>query len=51
MRGMLQHDYGVAPSDLHWFMGGLNSFTEQPLIALNLPGNVRLDRLPAGTTL
>jgi 4,5-dihydroxyphthalate decarboxylase len=51
MRGMLQHDYGVAPSDLHWFMGGLNSFTEQPLIALNLPSNVRLDRLAAGTTL
>jgi 4,5-dihydroxyphthalate decarboxylase len=51
MRGMLQHDYGVAPSDLRWFMGGLNSFTEQPLIALNLPDNVRLDRLPAGTTL
>ncbi len=51
MRGMLQHDYGVAPSDLHWFMGGLNSFTEPPLIALNLPKNVRLDRLPAGATL
>jgi 4,5-dihydroxyphthalate decarboxylase len=51
MRGMLQHDYGVAPSDLHWFMGGLNTFTEQPLIALNLPRNVRLDFLPAGETL
>ncbi len=51
MRGMLQHDYGVAPSDLHWFMGGLNSFTEPPLIALNLPKNVRLDRLPAGAML
>src|ERR1700716_2048915 len=51
MRGMLQHDYGVAPSDLHWFMGGLNSFTEPPLIPLNLPKNVRLDFLPAGKTL
>lgn len=51
MRGMLQHDYGVAPSDLHWFMGGLNTFTEQPLIALNLPNNVRLDFLKAGETL
>ena len=47
MRGMLQHDYGVAPSDLHWFMGGLNTFTEQPLIALNLPKNVQLDFLAA----
>jgi 4,5-dihydroxyphthalate decarboxylase len=51
MRGMLQHDYGVAPSDLHWFMGGLNTFTEQPLIALNLPKNVRLDFLKPGETL
>ena len=51
MRGMLQHDYGVAPSDLHWFMGGLNTFTEPPLIALNLPKNVRLDFLKPGETL
>ena len=51
MRGMLQHDYGVAPSDLHWFMGGLNSSTEQPLIPLDLPKDVRLDFLPAGRTL
>jgi 4,5-dihydroxyphthalate decarboxylase len=51
MRGMLQHDYGVAPSDLHWFMGGLNTFTEQPLIPLDLPKDVKLDFLAAGATL
>jgi 4,5-dihydroxyphthalate decarboxylase len=51
MRGMLQHDYGVAPSDLHWFIGGLNTMTEQPLIALDLPQDVRLDVLKAGRTL
>jgi 4,5-dihydroxyphthalate decarboxylase len=51
MRGMLQHEYGVAPSDLHWHMGGLKTFTEQPLIPLNLPKDVRLDFLPAGQTL
>jgi 4,5-dihydroxyphthalate decarboxylase len=51
MRGMLQHDHGVAPSDLHWFMGGLNTFTEQPLIPLNLPEDVRLDFLGPGQTL
>jgi 4,5-dihydroxyphthalate decarboxylase len=51
MRGMLQHEYGVAPCDLHWFMGGLNTFTEQPLIPLDLPKDVRLDFLPAGSTL
>jgi 4,5-dihydroxyphthalate decarboxylase len=51
MRGMLQHDHGVAPSDLHWFMGGLNTFTEQPLIALDLPKSVRLEFLGPGATL
>jgi 4,5-dihydroxyphthalate decarboxylase len=51
MRGMLQHDYGVAPSDLHWFLGGLNTPTEQPLISLDLPKSVRLDFLKAGETL
>ncbi len=51
MRGMLLHDYGVAPSDLHWFIGGLNTATEQPLIALDLPKDVRLDALEAGQTL
>ena len=51
MRGMLQHDYGVKPSDMHWFMGGLKTFTEQPLIPLDLPKDVKLDYLAAGKTL
>jgi hypothetical protein len=51
MRGMLQHDYGVKPQDMHWFMGGLNSFVEPPLIALNLPNEIRLDFLSGSQTL
>jgi 4,5-dihydroxyphthalate decarboxylase len=51
MRGMLQHEYGVRDSDMHWFMGGLNTFTEQPLIPLNLPERVKLDFLTGGQTL
>jgi 4,5-dihydroxyphthalate decarboxylase len=51
LRGMLQHDYGVLGSDMHWFMGGLNSFVEPPLIPLNLPKNIKLDFLAAGQTL
>ena len=43
MRGMLQHDYGVKAQDMHWFMGGLNSFVEPPLIPLDLPKDIRLD--------
>ena len=51
MRGMLQHDYGVNAADMHWFMGGLNSFVEPPLIPLNLPPEIKLEFLAAGQTL
>ena len=51
IKGMLQHDYAVAPSDMEWFMGGLEQPTDRPLIPLDLPGNVKLDFLPAGETL
>ncbi len=37
MRGFLQHDYGIKSEDMHWFMGGLTTFVEPPLIPLNLP--------------
>ncbi len=51
MRGMLQHDYGLKSHDMHWFMGGLNTFLEPPLIALDLPKSIRLDFLTGGETL
>jgi 4,5-dihydroxyphthalate decarboxylase len=51
MRGMLQHEYGIKSEDMHWFMGGLNTFVEQPLIPLNLPKAVRLDFLSGTQTL
>jgi 4,5-dihydroxyphthalate decarboxylase len=51
MRGMLQDDYGVKTQEMHWFMGGLNSFVEPPLIALDLPSSIKLDFLSAGQTL
>ena len=46
MRGMLEHDYGIKSEDMHWFMGGLNTFVEQPLIPLNLhygKGRIKLE--------
>ena len=51
MRGMLQHDYGVKAQDMHWFMGGLNSFVEPPLIPLDLPKDISLDFLSGAQTL
>jgi 4,5-dihydroxyphthalate decarboxylase len=51
MRGMLEHDYRVKAEDMHWFMGGLNTFVEKPLIPLNLPKAVKLDFLSGTQTL
>ena len=51
MKGMLEHDYGVKQSQMHWFMGGLDKLTEVPLIPLDLPKDVRLDFVPEGDTL
>jgi 4,5-dihydroxyphthalate decarboxylase len=51
MRGFLQHDYGIKSEDMHWFMGGLNTFVEQPLIPLNLPQAIKLDFLSGHQTL
>lgn len=51
MRGMLQHEYGVAPTDMHWFMGGLTAAADRPLLPLKLPADTRLDFLAPGQTL
>ena len=51
MRGMLQDEYGLRASDMHWFMGGLTAPTERPLIPLDLPADVKLEFLPDGETL
>ena len=51
MRGMLQHDYGVAPEGMHWFIGGLSKPGEKQRLAVNLPPNLKHEFLPAGQTL
>ena len=51
MNGMMQHEYGVALEDIHWFIGGLDSPTSRPVIALNLPEKVKVDFLPSNQTL
>lgn len=51
MKGLLQDEYGVRPEDIRWFIGGLNTPTEKPLIPLNLPKAPAIEFLPAGHTL
>ncbi len=51
MKGMLQDEYGVAPRDLRWTMGGLTKAVEKPLIPLNLPTDISLEFAGPGQTL
>src|SRR5262245_3176824 len=51
IKGMLQDEYGVKPEDLRWFIGGLSTPTEPPLVPLNLPNKIALEFLPRGHTL
>lgn len=51
IKGMLQDDYGLRASDMHWFMGGLTTPTQSPLIPLDLPPSIQLELLPAGRAL
>jgi len=51
MRGLLQHDFGVKPQEVHWFMGGLDAPVQRPLIPLELPPDIRLDFLAGEETL
>jgi 4,5-dihydroxyphthalate decarboxylase len=51
IKGFLSDEFGVQPSDINWFIGGLNTPTEKPLIPLNLPKDVSLEFLGPGRTL
>lgn len=51
LRGILQDDYGVKPSDLHWYAGGQEHPGRREKIRLTLPADVRLERIPGDRTL
>ncbi len=50
-RALLQDDFGVAPADIHWLRGGIDTPGRPEKIRLQLPAGVRLDDAPAGTTI
>ncbi len=51
LRGILQHDYGVAPSDMEWYIGGQEEVGRKEFIEIKIPENVHLHHLPEGPTL
>jgi len=51
MNGVLQHEYGVMMEDIQWFIGGLTTPTQRPLIPLKLPDKIKVEFLLADRTL
>lgn len=51
VRGILEDDHGVRPSDIVWVRGGMDTPGRPEKIALKLPDDVRVEQAPEGTTL
>ena len=51
VRGTLQHEYGVDPSEIHWYHGGEENAGREEKLQLSLSDDIRLDDLPNGRTL
>ena len=50
-RGILQDDHGVAPGDLTWVRGGMDSPGRPEKIRVELPAGVTMEEAPDGATL
>ena len=50
-RAVLEEDYGVKPSDIHWIRGGIEDADRPEKITINLPKDVRLDNASAGKSI
>jgi 4,5-dihydroxyphthalate decarboxylase len=50
-RALLEDDYGVKPSDIHWIRGGVEEPGRPEKITIKLPAGVRLDNAAEGATI
>lgn len=50
-RALLEEDYGVAPRDIIWVRGGMETPGRPEKIALSLPPEIRLEEAPRGAAL
>jgi 4,5-dihydroxyphthalate decarboxylase len=51
VRALLQHDYGVRPSDIRWFQGGLHDPGRREKAMGRVPPGVSIEPIPTGRTL
>ena len=50
-RAILEDDFGVKPSHIHWIRGGIEHAARPEKITFKLPPGVRLDDAPEGSTI
>ena len=50
-RGILQDEYGIAPSEITWVRGGMNTPGRPEKIKVELPADVKVEAAPEGATL
>ncbi|UMA67134.1 ABC transporter substrate-binding protein (plasmid) [Roseivivax marinus] len=50
-RGILEEDFGVAPSDVTWVRGGMDTPGRPEKIKVDLPSDVTVEAAPEGATL
>ncbi|HKZ50881.1 MAG TPA: ABC transporter substrate-binding protein [Dehalococcoidia bacterium] len=51
IRGLLQHEYDVPQSSVHWFLGGQDEPSRHPAPVTALPEGVQVESIPANKTL
>lgn len=51
VRGLLDQEYGIKPSDMRWYRGGLNQPGRTEKISLTLPSDIVIEDIPADQTL
>ncbi|MCH8894212.1 MAG: ABC transporter substrate-binding protein, partial [Chloroflexi bacterium] len=51
IKGLVQHEYGVPPTEISWFMGGQDAPAPAPLVPLDLPADIHLEFIPEDKTL
>lgn len=51
VRGILEDDYGVKPSEITWIRGGMDTPGRPEKIAVSLPSDVTVEAAPEGATL
>jgi 4,5-dihydroxyphthalate decarboxylase len=50
-RAILEDDFGVKPSDIHWVRGGIADADRPEKIKITLPNNVHMEDAPAGKSI